>query len=73
VTAIALFTLGLLYGTAGLALLTGRLAARSGRPALPVAGERLQADPRAGARANAAVLLTAPLWRAIRPAELRYE
>jgi hypothetical protein len=59
VTTVVLFALGLLYGTAGLALLTGRLAARSGSPALLIAGERLQADPWAGARANAAVLLTA--------------
>jgi hypothetical protein len=59
VATIALVVVGLLFGTAGLAVLSGRLAARSRRPALPLAGERLQADPWAGARAHAAVLLTA--------------
>ena len=59
VATIALVVVGLLFGTAGLAVLSGRLAARSRRPALLLAGERLQADPWAGARAHAAVLLTA--------------
>ncbi|MFD3451034.1 FtsX-like permease family protein [Streptomyces sp. NPDC058691] len=54
---VVLSVVGVLYGSAGLALLTGRLAARSGRPALLIAGERLQADPWAGARAHGAVLL----------------
>jgi hypothetical protein len=57
-TIVVLCAIGLLYGTAGLAVVTGRLAARSGRPALLIAGERLQADPWAGARSHAAVLLT---------------
>lgn len=57
-TIIVLCAIGLLYGTAGLALVTGRLAARSSRPALLIAGERLQADPWAAARSHAAVLLT---------------
>lgn len=55
--AVVLSLVGVLYGSAGLALLTGRLAARSGRPALLIAGERLQADAWAGTRSHGAVLL----------------
>ncbi|MDX3074551.1 FtsX-like permease family protein [Streptomyces sp. NPDC088354] len=55
--AVVLSLVGVLYGSAGLALLTGRLAARSGRPALLIAGERLQADPWAATRSHGAVLL----------------
>ncbi|MGW3241648.1 FtsX-like permease family protein [Streptomyces sp. NPDC001070] len=55
---VVLCAIGLLYGTAGLAMVTGRLAARSGRPELLIAGERLQADPWAAARSHAAVMLT---------------
>lgn len=48
VATVALVVVGLLFGTVGLAVLSGRLAARSRRPALLLAGERLQADPWAG-------------------------
>ncbi|MFJ4845229.1 MULTISPECIES: FtsX-like permease family protein [unclassified Streptomyces] len=56
VAAVVLCLVGVVHGSAGLALLSGRLAARSGRPELLIAGERLQADPWAGARARGAVL-----------------
>lgn len=59
IAVVVLCAVGLLFGTAGLALVTGRLAARSSRPALLIAGERLQADPWAAARSHAAMLLTA--------------
>ncbi|MFE0625809.1 FtsX-like permease family protein [Streptomyces sp. NPDC058864] len=54
--AVALFAAGLFFGAAGLAVVTGRLAARSGRPELLIAGERLLADPWAAARCHAAVM-----------------
>ncbi|WP_431959814.1 FtsX-like permease family protein [Actinacidiphila sp. bgisy160] len=57
VAILALCAVGLVYTSAGLALFTGRLAARSGRPALLIAGERLRADPWASARAHTVVML----------------
>ncbi|MEU4092965.1 FtsX-like permease family protein [Streptomyces sp. NPDC026673] len=59
--AVALFAAGLLFGAAGLAVVTGRLAARSGRPELLIAGERLLADPWAAARSHAAVMFAVVL------------
>ncbi|MFF7677164.1 ABC transporter permease [Actinacidiphila glaucinigra] len=54
--AVALFAAGLLFGAAGLTVVTGWLAARSGRPELLIAGERLLADPWAAARSHAALM-----------------
>nr|WP_329187844.1 FtsX-like permease family protein [Actinacidiphila glaucinigra] len=69
VAILALCALGLVYTSAGLALLTGRLAARSGRPALLIAGERLRADPWAAARSHTVVMLASLVgvgWVAMR-------
>ncbi|MDX3234863.1 ABC transporter permease [Streptomyces sp. ME03-5709C] len=59
VAVLGLCAVGLVYSSAGLALLTGRLATRSGRPSLLIAGERLRADPWAAARVHTAVMLAA--------------
>ncbi|MFF7211575.1 FtsX-like permease family protein [Streptomyces sp. NPDC008238] len=56
---LALYVYGLLHSSAGLALLTGRLAARSGRPVLLIAGQRLRNDPWAASRAHAVLMLAA--------------
>lgn len=74
VAVLVLVVFGLLQSTAALAMLTGRLAARSGRPALLIAGERLRADPWAAARAHTAVMLAALVasaWVAMRTMTVR--
>lgn len=66
---LVLYVYGLLHSSAGLALLTGRLAARSGRPVLLIAGERLRNDPWAAARAHSVLMLAALVgagWVAMR-------
>ncbi|MFF3946168.1 FtsX-like permease family protein [Streptomyces sp. NPDC001902] len=66
---VVLYVYGLLHSSAGLALLTGRLAARSGRPVLLIAGERLRNDPWAAARAHSVLMLAALVgagWVAMR-------
>ena len=68
-TFLVLYVYGLLHSSAGLALLTGRLAARSGRPVLLIAGERLRNDPWAAARAHSVLMLAALVgagWVAMR-------
>ncbi|MFE2543686.1 ABC transporter permease [Actinacidiphila glaucinigra] len=54
-----LYLFGLLTSSAGMAAAMGRLASRSGRPALMIAGKRLRADPWAASRAHTAVMLAA--------------
>ncbi len=70
---LALYVYGLLHSSAGLAMFTGRLAARSGRPSLLIAGERLRSDPWAAARAHSVLMLAALVgagWVATRRAVL---
>ncbi|WP_405766781.1 ABC transporter permease [Actinacidiphila glaucinigra] len=57
--ALPLYLFGLLTSSAGMAAAMGRLASRSGRPALMIAGKRLRADPWAASRAHTAVMLAA--------------
>ena len=59
VATLGLCAVGLVHSSAGLALLTGRLAARSGRPALLIAGGAAAGGPWAAARAHTAVMLAA--------------